>query len=516
MRQANRIMTFYNLDLVVGDAMLPLAAAVANDGDDIEKECERLISQMDDIMRRVVSLKLGSGASFAAREAATLELSNDVSRRSLQWDLQRIADSHADSILVNGQSYRRHHAGTVDYHSLCGPLTVTRATYRRTDERNGPTIVPIELSAGVVEGATPALAYRVALGYAQGPGRHAEEQMRADHRLPPSRSTLERMAKQIGSKAHAVASLVEPDLRAQEMLPDGASAISIGLDRTSAPMEELRPADAQSPSGRRKRTKPYVRKPPPRVDVNYRMAYVGTVSVVDKDGESLVTRRYAASADEGPQDILARMMGDVQRAKKQNLRLPVGVIQDGAPELWSLVRDALKAERSVRRWYEGVDRYHLNERLAEILRVTQRDTHMRTKKLKQWCQALDEDDGAIDKIAKWLSDQMAGTTSPSDLEILQKHWTFILNNNDRMRYATLRKAGLPCGSGATEGACKSLVMIRAKGCGQRWHCDGLSAALTLRAIYMSERLETFWNHFAKGYIANVDIEGEAVGFKAVA
>ena len=51
------------------------------------------------------------------------------------------------------------------------------------------------------------------------------------------------------------------------------------------------------------------------------------------------------------------------------------------------------------------------------------------------------------------------------LATLETHWTFILNNNDRMRYATLRANGLPCASGATEGACKSVVMIRAKGCG---------------------------------------------------
>ncbi len=72
-----------------------------------------------------------------------------------------------------------------------------------------------------------------------------------------------------------------------------------------------------------------------------------------------------------------------------------------------------------------------------------------------------------------------------------------------MRYASLRKVGLPCGSGATEGACKSLVMTRAKRCGQRWHDDGVNAVLTLRAIYMSERLPTFWTQFANEYTADV-------------
>jgi hypothetical protein len=51
-------------------------------------------------------------------------------------------------------------------------------------------------------------AYRVALGYAQGPGRQAEEQTHADHREPPSRSTLERLAKGIGT---AVTRAAAPD-----------------------------------------------------------------------------------------------------------------------------------------------------------------------------------------------------------------------------------------------------------------------------------------------------------------
>jgi len=46
-------------------------------------------------------------------------------------------------------------------------------------------------------------------------------------------------------------------------------------------------------------------------------------------------------------------------------------------------------------------------------------------------------------------------------------------------------------------------MIRAKGCGQRWHEDGVTAALTLRALYLSERLPTLWPHFSADYSDDV-------------
>ena len=95
-------------------------------------------------------------------------------------------------------------------------------------------------------------------------------------------------------------------------------------------------------------------------------------------------------------------------------------------------------------------------------------------------------------------------TAPGvDTAAVEPHFTYLSNHHDRLRCATLRTKGLPCGSGATEGACKSVVTMRAKGSGQRWHEDGVTAALTLRSIYLSERLPTMWQHIAADYSADV-------------
>lgn len=74
-----------------------------------------------------------------------------------------------------------------------------------------------------------------------------------------------------------------------------------------------------------------------------------------------------------------------------------------------------------------------------------------------------------------------------------------------MRYASLRAVGLPTGSGTTEGACKSLVMIRAKRCGQRWHPKGIKSVLTLRSLYMSNRLDTFWRVFVDKQCPDIQV-----------
>jgi hypothetical protein len=476
-----------------------VSQAIAPDNGD---RYRRAVAEVHAALERAIAVTVPADASFADRERAVLAAANDACRLALKTALQATAEAQAEQVRVDGVLYERHHEGTVVYHSLCGPLEVRRATYREVGERNGPTVVPLELATGLIEGATPALAYRVALGYAQGPGRHAEEQMHADHRRPPSRSTLERLGKAIGIQTHRVAPRIEAALRPEETAPEGTQAIVVGLDRTTVPMEEPRPAGAAPTTRRKARTTPYVRTPPDPVDVQYRMAYVGTVSLVDRTAEALVTRRYAIAATEDPTGLTARLMADITRARAQAPRLPVAIVQDAAPELWTLLRTALTTETRLRRWHEAIDRYHLNERLAEILRLVESDERRRHQQLRRWNTALDTDDRAIDRIATWIAQRLPEHDGEA-LATLEKHWTYLVNNNDRMRYATLRRIGLPGGSGATEGACKSVVTMRAKGSGQRWHADGVTAALSLRAIYLSERLPTLWSHFAADYSADV-------------
>ena len=242
----------------------------------------------------------GADASFEAREAAALALTNEATRLFLERELLAIADGHGTHVEVDGVIYQRHEPGIVRYFTLCGAVDIERWTYRAMGVRNGPTLVPLDLDAGLVERTTPALGFRIALGYAKDHMRSCAEDMTADHRCPPSRSTLERVAKAIGTAATRVAPRIEPRLRRAERVPDGAVAISLGLDRTSVPMEEDVPA-GETPATRRKtRHTPYTRKKPAPVNVHYRMAYVGTISFHDADGTALATRRCSARVPYGP------------------------------------------------------------------------------------------------------------------------------------------------------------------------------------------------------------------------
>lgn len=466
-------------------------------------EAEIAMEDLVRALRRVVEARVDPDAQFARCEVATLDAGGEAMACLLERTLQEMSDRLGDDVLIDGVHYRRSHdpsKGT--YHSLCGPLEPMRATYRPVGERNGATVVPLELAAGLVERATPALAYSIALDYANRTSREYVESMAAAYRRVPSRSTVERIGKAVGAEAKDSAPSIERYLRQGEKLPEEAVAVSLGLDRTSVPYEEERDEGVPPKTHRKTRTKPYVRTAPPPVDVNYRMDYVGTVSLVDEAGEAIVTRKYAATHLEGPNEIVKRMMGDVRAAKRQQSDLNVGVVQDGAPELWNLTRKALEAEPSVEAYAEAIDRYHLVERLGAVLKVTEADPAVRARRLERWVHGLDNDDKTIDDIYDYIKYRAWGYSGKAR-ETMDDNLTYIANNRDRMRYVAVRQAGLPSGSGVTEGSCKSLAGPRVKRSGQRWHEDGVSAVLTLRAIHQSDRLPRFWRHLHRRYTPQV-------------
>lgn len=455
-------------------------------------------------LRRLVETKLGPNATFAEHEIAAMAVSNEAIRELSEELLQKMSAGYDDELLIDGAHYKRSHdAARGIYHSLCGSLHVERSTYRRIGERNGPTVVPLELEAGIVESATPALGYSIALNLSKETSRDYVESMEGAHRHVPSRSTVERICKEIGTKAKEVAPSIERYLRQSEGVPQSAVGISIGLDRTTVPFEEEREEGEPAATRRKKRTKPYKRTPPAPVNVNYHMAYVGTVSFIDGEGEFLATRKYVATHHEDPDGIMARMTADVRAAKLREPTLDIGVVQDGAPEMWNLTRGALDGEPSVDGYHEAIDRYHLSERLGDVLKILEADPERRASLMHQWQDELDEDDETIDRIEQYI-DERAQLHADSSRKTLLDNLVYIDNNKDRMRYVALREAGLPVGSGATEGACKSVIGFRTKRSGQRWHDDGVSAVLTLRAIHQSDRLPGFWRHLARRYTASVE------------
>jgi len=196
------------------------------------------------------------------------------------------------------------------------------------------------------------------------------------------------------------------------------------------------------------------------------------------------------------------MMADLRRAREQQPHLRIAVVQDGAAELWTLMRNALRLELQTPpfaiRWHETIDRYHLMHHLAEGLELLVPKESVRQRVFRRWQRELDDDDHAIERIHRWF-DRVATS---------QKRWSKMLQavgryiGDHRMfRYARARKLGLHQASGVTEGACKSLVTKRTKRSGQRWRPRGIAAVLALKSLLHSDRFDRFWPIFASRFAA---------------
>jgi len=170
--------------------------------------------------------------------------------------------------------------------------------------------------------------------------------------------------------------------------------------------------------------------------------------------------------------------------------------------MWNLVRSSL-TQASVTHWLEAIDRYHLNERLAKVLKVIEPNPDARKTQLRSWNDEFDADDCTIDRIEAIIERELQHCDCHEALVVLQDNATFISNNKDRMRYVSLCEASLPVGSGATEGACRYVIGERTKRASRRWREDGLAAALTLRSIYCSDRLPRFFACLQKCYSTEI-------------
>jgi hypothetical protein len=484
------------------------------DSETVIAECEQ---RLDELLKR----ELDESSSFETYEQTLLKIVHEIARRKLEKKLQAVADGFAKRLAIDHCNdwhglrqgtvveYRQHCPGTVTYHSLVGPLRVRRYTYRERG-RHGSTYVPLELAVGIMERMTPGLARYVAIGYAHMPLRVCEELMLAGGMRPPSRSTLDRSARDLGAYAVACNAAIEPLVRANEVAPAAMQLVAVGLDRVAVPMrhgEEYTGVAAYRPDLRRSRPTPKSRAAI-HGPVQWRMDYVGTVALLDGDKNLLESRKYRLPGDADVATIVARIMEDLRHLLHQR-PVDVAVIQDGAPELWSAITAALALEPLVPHWTEVLDWYHLDERLTKCLDICAAADCRKSWRTRWHAKLLETSNGAahVTRSLRRTMSKMKG----ADAEQLAVHIGYIERNRHRMAYGEYRQRNIPIGSGVTEGACKSVVNMRAKRSGQRWSQRGLTAALHLRAVHESQRFDGFWSFFSRRYRADniVPIGAEA-------
>ena len=158
------------------------------------------------------------------------------------------------------------------------------------------------------------------------------------------------------------------------------------------------------------------------------------------------------------------------------------VVGDGAEWIWNIVDDRFK-------WATGiVDFWHAAGHVNELCEAVCDDSDEQKKMFAQWRH----------KLKRYGADGLIRHFESLDLpakkrEAVAKKLKYFKTHRERMQYLKFRQKGFPIGSGAIEGACKSLVKQRTDLSGQRWSPDGALNILWIRALITDGLHEKYWS-----------------------
>jgi len=409
----------------------------------------------------------------------------------------------AEVVEVEGVSYRRMKEPSRGvYYTRRGQVEVWRPLYRQVGVHNGPTIVPLELQAGLVHGRwTPRAAVAAAHLLQAEPSRDAVATCEALGVMPYSRSSLARAGEEMGTRWEEFRWGGEDHLANGLVIPDDATVISLSVDRVSLPMVELR-LDEHGEVIKDDEDRPLI-------EVNLRMAFCGVWTLHDAEGEPLLTTRYGRMPHEGHAPIEESLRGDLEAILLERPDLTCVGVADGAPEMQLLLTRVFQAvgrpEAPV-----SIDFWHLVEKLSDAVRSTDREPK---EYLPEFRRRLKEEDAGVERVEMrlrtWKLDYLADDGGEDEVpEDLAAALTYIENNRDRMRYRPLIEAGLPIGSGGVEATCKTLVSTRMKRSGASWKTPGGQAVLSLRSLARSSRWSAAMEFLLATYIKPVcEVEG---------
>ena len=438
---------------------------------------EAFVAVIDRVLAARKATVGGKAPDYAAFERA-LQTDTAAIERAAHAPVLEALEVDRDRVAIDGKTYARvgRHEGT--YYTCGGPVTVLRSLFREVGVRNGPTVDAVSLRAGVVgDGWLPQAARAMAHLVQQGTSREAVTSASELGRLPYSRSSFERVAHEVGAQYVQRHVEVEDTLIEAYEVPEAARSVSAALDRVSVPMEEPR----ARPQGRPKKGAP--KRPIAR---NFRMAYAGTVTLHDENGEAMHTIRYGRMPAGDVEGLMAGMAGDVLVLLRKRPDLKVTTLSDGAAEMAHLLADHISNENIGLRIVRLVDLWHLLEKLGKAAVVVHgaegAKAVLRRWRLRFLNRSLAHEEILVELQATGREDVAVGEARPVHEAI-----TYLANNGDRMNYAAARRQGLPIGSGNVEATCKTLFDQRLKRAGARWKETSGEHIVQLRAAGLSDR-----------------------------
>lgn len=386
--------------------------------------------------------------------------------RRLLTELLSDYDHDEPSITLNKTVYRKAVRSPHEYQSSAGLITVERTLYR--SDRQGPTICPLELKAGIVEGRWTPLAAKQALHVVgELTPYRAEKLLSTLGNMSPSKSSLDRLPKHINAHWEAQREKFEQELLEAKTIPAEATSMSVSLDGV---MVHMLTTKFKEPG--------------------YCEASCGTISFYNEEGEPLITRQFGRMPEHKKLTLKNQLRLAVTHIQTLRPDLTCVKIADGVSDNWTFLSTLLPGTE------EALDFYHACEHLKEAYNSAFGEGSLLSEThFDKYRTILKHSPDGIKKVIR----NLRYLAKEKQKHILRRELNYFCAHQKRMDYAGLKEKNLPIGSGMVEATCKTLVQQRLKCSGMRWDKEGGQAILNIRSWLQSDCFNEAWEIISKKY-----------------
>ena len=454
----------------------------------IDPALQRLLRLVEDFRTQPIS-----AAKTHQFELQLQEQLRELGRETTRWTYNHLepADVHdlPSHVSFAAGSYTRLNEKTPqNVWTLFGQIRLWRVGYRPTDKSGEPTLFPLAMALGLLEGASPALAERAARllcdsGMTQ---RQTLQRLRRDHGVGWGVKKLRRVTELVSSAMAEhrhegqVVKLLELLERASASKGRHKPVLSVGRDGITLGMR-MKKGNV------------------------YEVATTGTVTVLDRRGKRLATVYLAYVPQPGQATMsqnLTRLLRDVLLRWQKPLPRLCYVTDSGDNETsyYTKVLSKMKHPGTGEKleWIRVVDYYHASERLwtmADLLFGKGKRGTSWVRKMQKWLLKP----GGVNRVLH----SAAAFRTRYDLRGKKRKefataYLYLRRRMKYMRYAEYRRVGVPLGSGVTEAACKTIYTQRLKLSGMRWKKAGAQSVLNLRVLHLSGVWDAVYQRVLEG------------------
>jgi hypothetical protein len=404
----------------------------------------------------------------------------ELGREVVQWTYNHLepaaVEDLAKHVHFEAGLYTRLNAKTPqNAWTLFGQIRLWRVGYRPTDKSGDPTLFPLALGLGLVQGASPALAGRAAhlLGGTGMSQQRTLERLQQDcgvgWGVKKLRQVTDAVAQAVTEQRHETQVEKLLDLLRQASATPGPHkpVLSVGRDGITL--------GVRSKGGS-----------------VFEVATAGTVSVLDRRGKRLGTVYLAYIPESGQTTMtqeLTRLLREVLRRWQGPLPRLCYITDAGDSETtyYDQVLARMKHPHTGEKlaWIRVVDYYHASERLwtlADVLFGKGQRSVRWVRKMQKWLLKP----GGVNRVlhsAAAFRDQVG--LKGKKRAAFGKAYRYLRKRMKYMNYAAYRRVGVPLGSGVTEAGCKTVYTQRLKLSGMRWKRTGAQTILNLRVLQLS-------------------------------